>query len=460
MIAVARSSLATSLLRYRRSWGLWLLLLVAPVGARFMIARDDGSGIQIAIGRHLPVMTSAMLGVSLGIVVTTLLLPIGFLYLRSNTNRSQPWQVEEVTAAPRIGIALGRFGADVAVLFAMLAALTAAGWFLGALIVTGPLNIGAITLALWLVAAPSLMGLAALRILFDALPWLRRGMGDFVYFVLWITSIAAPAAVAERPSSLATNMYDFAGFVRPLVAGSPLGSSDFAIGGGDILPGRVPLDVMAGLAADGYVASRLVWAVIAILVAAFAGLVYRPHSAPRRAAVPGRITRLLAAGPPPPAIASAPAAPHVGLPFLALIAAEIRLIGAGRLFLILAIAAAAAGVAADYRHIGSPAALLLLIFALTAHAGRSEARGLVALTATLAQPPLARRAAFVIAGVGWGAALALPAVAAHLSLRPLLFGAVTAGIASLAAIGLAAISGSGFAARLVLLIAWYGYLSS
>ena len=32
MNAIAQSSLATSLLRYRRSWGLWLLLLVAPVG--------------------------------------------------------------------------------------------------------------------------------------------------------------------------------------------------------------------------------------------------------------------------------------------------------------------------------------------------------------------------------------------------------------------------------------------
>ena len=53
--------------------------IVVAVGARFMVARDDGSGVQIAIGQHLPVMSSAMLGVSLGIVVSTLLLPVGFL---------------------------------------------------------------------------------------------------------------------------------------------------------------------------------------------------------------------------------------------------------------------------------------------------------------------------------------------------------------------------------------------
>ena len=44
-----------------------------------MIARDDGSGMQVAIGGHLPVMTSATLGVCLGIVVSTLLLPVSFL---------------------------------------------------------------------------------------------------------------------------------------------------------------------------------------------------------------------------------------------------------------------------------------------------------------------------------------------------------------------------------------------
>ena len=98
-LAIAQSSFITSLLRYSRSWGLWLLLLVAPGGARFMISNDDGQGIQIAVGQHLPVMTSAVLGVSLGVVVSTLLLPIGYIFLRSNTTRNQPWQVEEVTAA-------------------------------------------------------------------------------------------------------------------------------------------------------------------------------------------------------------------------------------------------------------------------------------------------------------------------------------------------------------------------
>src|SRR6478735_3387651 len=99
--AVARSSLQTSLLRYSRSWGLWVLLLVAPVAARFWIPAENATSAVIVVNGQVPVMTSAMLGVSLGIVISTLLLPIAFIYLRSNVTRHQPWQVEEIIGASR-----------------------------------------------------------------------------------------------------------------------------------------------------------------------------------------------------------------------------------------------------------------------------------------------------------------------------------------------------------------------
>ncbi len=459
-MAIARSSMTTSLARYRRSWGLWVLLLVAPVGARFMISDEDGRGIAIAIGDHLPVLDSPTLGVWLGIVVSTLLLPIGYIYLRANTTRRQPWQVEEVTAASRYAIMFGRFGADVVVLLAMLTALTLAGWFLGWLMVTGPLNVLTLTYALWLVAAPALVGLAALRLLFDALPWLRRGLGDLCFYVLWMTSIIIPSVVDKEASSFATNMYDYPGFVRPMTAGAPAGDKDFGIGGIEVKPGRISLDVMAGLNAPGYAMSRLAWVGIAVLIVGFSGLVYRMHKPPRRVAGTGRFARLLAAGPPPPADLSARPARPAKWPTLALVVAEARLIGSGRVFKRLALAAAVAGLFGDYRHLGSPAALAVLVFALSAHAGRSEARGLLTLTSTARMPPMARRAAFVVAGVAWSACLAIPATLVMLDETPMFLAAATGLIASLLATSLASVSGSAFAPRLVLLILWYGYLSS
>jgi len=458
---VARTSLATSLTRYSRSWGLWLLLLAGPVGARFMVARDDGSGVQIAVGRHLPVITSSVLGVSLGIVVSALLLPIGFLYLRSNVTRRQPWQIEDVSAAPRVGMAMGRFGADAAVLVAMLGTLTVAGWFLGWLIVSGPLDIVGISWPLWLIAAPSLIGLAAVHRLLDSQPVTRRGLGDFVFFILWMASITMPAAVADLPSSLVTNLYDFPGYVRPLVGSAPLEGQDFMVGNSkDVVPGRVPLDVMAGIRAPGYVASRAVWTMVALAIAMLAGLIYRPHVEPRRGRIGPALARLLAPGAPPAAVGDAPSARPVTAPLLGLVIGEFRLVGAGRLFKLLALGAAGVGMVGDYRHIGSPAALLLLIFGLVAHAGRSEARGLLALTRTAALGPWARRAAFLMAGFLWAALLALPASMVRISPEPLLMTFAAGVVAAGVAISLATLSHSAFAGRLVLLVMWYAFLSS
>jgi hypothetical protein len=118
---------------------------------------------------------------------------------------------------------------------------------------------------------------------------------------------------------------------------------------------------------------------------------------------------------------------------------------------------------ADFRTVTSPAALLLLVFGLTVHAGRSEQRRLLALTATAFFPPAARRAAFVAAGTGWSLALAAPAIAAGAvrgQAEPLLLALTTGAAASAAAILLAAWTRSAFAPRLVLLIAWYAYLSA
>lgn len=461
-MGTAASSLATSLRRYQRSTGLWLLIIAAPIAARYMIPMGPGAdGVRILIGSHLPVMTAGFLGVSLGIVVSTLVLPIAWLYLRSNTTRRQPWQVEEVTAASRIGIALGRFAADAAVLMAMLLVLTLSGFFLGWLILpAGALNPVEIAGPLWVVAAPALLGVAAMRILFDALPPMRGALGDVVFFIIWLTSIALPAITAEAERSFAANMVDFAGFSTPLIAGAPAGTRDFTIGSGEIAPGLVHLDVFGALFSPGYLASRLAWAGIAGAIAILAGAIYAPHRSRQRAGAGGRLGAMMSR-PPRRVAASAPAAGQALAGPVGLVIEEMRLIGAGWAFPLLAIAAAVvAGVLPDFRHGGSAAALLVLAFALSAHAGRSEARGLVALTKVATHGPMGRRVAFVVAGAAWSVLLGLPALLHQPPLDVLVLAAGTGGVAAIIAIVLSALSGSAFAARLVLLTVWYVYLSS
>lgn len=457
---ISASSLTTSLLRYGRSRALWLMLLVAPLGARYMLPFEDGGGVRIAVGDALPVMTSPFLGVSLGIIVSTLVLPIAWLFLRSNTTRRQPWQVEEVTIGSRVAIALGRFGADALVLLGVLAALNVAGLYLATFMLRGDaLNIAELSFAMWVVAGPAVIGVAALRILFDARPLLRSGFGDFGYFCTWMGSLIAPIVTSKSAPSFASNMHDFAGFVRPLTYGAPGPADDFSIGGGFLATGTINLDVMAGLMSPGYLESRLAWIGVALALVVAAGLIYAPHKAKKKAVLAGRLGALLNAGPPPRVVVNAPAAKRAMADAIGLVVSEFRLISSGRVFLILAAAVAVMSAFTDFRHAASPAALLLLLFALSAHAGRSEARGLVALTKVAPFAPMMRRVAFVIAGALWTTLLALPAAAPAVALDVLPLAVASGAIAATVAIVLSTLTGSSFAARLVLLVLWYGYAS-
>ncbi len=465
LLAISRSSLSTSLLRYSRSWGLWLLLLIAPIAARFWIPGENDTSSVITVNNHAPVLSSAMLGVSLGIVTATLLLPVAFIYLRANTTRRQPWQIEEVTAASRVSIALGRFLADAAILGAVLVAMTIAGWFIAWLLTPiETVRPADVAIGLWLIAAPALLGVAAIRILFDSFRLSRGPLGEVMFFFVWMATLIVPAVGAERNVSFAGNMLDFAGFVRPLSYSLPEGQkNNFTIGATPMQEGRIELDVMSGLMSEGYVASRFAWAGIALLIAAFAGLVYRPHRPRRSQRRSGLIARLLAPGRPPPPQPGAPPARAAAAPWLNLIVTELRLIAEGRLWLVLAAAIGAASVVIDFRSVASPMALLLLIFGLTAHAGRSETRGLLALTGVAPLSPMARRLAFVLAGTFWSVALVSPAIvraAAAGNAQPALLALVTGLATAVVAILLAALSRSAFAPRLILLIAWYAYLSA
>jgi hypothetical protein len=445
--------------RYRRSWGIWLLLLIAPVGARLFVPRSDGTAIVISVGGQLPVMTSAVIGVCLGLVVATLLLPAAYIYLRANTNRLQAWRLEEVAPASPVWISLGRFAADVAILFGALAALTLAGCFLAWLILPpgalDPLELG---IALWVVAAPSLMIVAAVRRFFDALPLLRGGLGDFAYLCIWLMTVGAPQIDHEAVGFLA-NIRDPVGFVRPLVHGAALENPSFAMGSAAVRPGRVPIDAMAGIMSPGYLASRAAWAALAVLLATIAGLVYRPRRARRSPSWGSRLIRIFRVGAPLPADRPAkPALPAASAPY-GLVVSEIRLIGSGRLAQLVAFLAAAVGAFGEWGEAGLPLALLWLAFVLSQHAGRSEAKGLSPLSSTLPTGPWVRRTAFVVGGTAWSMLLALPNAILNVDATPLAVAAVAGASAALAASALATLTGSAFAPRVVLLIAWYVYVA-
>jgi hypothetical protein len=468
--AVVASSLRSSLIRYSRSRGLWLLLLVAPVGARFMVAERGATHSLVAVHQQVPWLTSQVLGMVIGVVIATLLLPVAYIYLRANLNKHQPWQVEEPTAASRVSIAYGRWLADIVVLAGVLAATTAAGIVLAyVLLPARDVNPFLITAVLWVIAAPPVAMIASLRILLDARPWLRGWVGDVLFFIFWIATITFAAVGADSGvQGYAGNMLDLPGFMSPVAYTQAdtltgKGNSDFSIGGNEIKAGSKPivLDVVGGVVAPGYLPARLTWLALASLVPLLAGAVYAPHVAgrTRRRA---RWLKLLDPGKAKPADPRTAPARSARAPWAGLVLAEGRLIASGRPMMLVMglVALASTGIPTA---LGGPTAMLPLLFAVTAHAGRTEQAGLLALTGTGVLPPWARRVAFVAAGTLLGLFMTLGSVAKGLAggdLQPLLAATIMGAGTSAAAIGLGALTRSPTVPRLILLIVWYGYLNA
>lgn len=310
--------------------GLWILLLVAPVGARFMIAARGADTTLIAVDNRVPWLTSPVLGVTLGVVIATLLLPVAFIYLRSNVTRHQPWQVEEVSPAGRIAMAYGRWLADIAVLAAVLAATTAAGCLLAVLLLPlDEVDPASIILTLWVIAAPPVAMVGSLRLLLDARRLTRGPMGEVLFFVFWMASLVFVLAGGQS-GGYGANMTDLPGFMSPISHGQG-GTDNFIIGGAEIPPGSVPirLDIMSGVMADGYLAARLTWLGIAALVPLLAGLIYAPHVAGKNRTSPAWL-KFLEPGRAQPANPDARPARAGQLPRLALVIAEARLMAGSR----------------------------------------------------------------------------------------------------------------------------------
>ena len=458
--SVLKAAWRADALRFARAPSLWLLLLSAPVAARFMIAETEGDGIAIAVGGQVPVLTPPLFGIWLGIVVSMFVMPVGYIYLRAGPTRRQSWQVDETTSASRVAIALGRFAANAAVLVGVLLALTAGGLILAAFIVSGPYRPLAIIGLSWLVALPTLLVTAALHLLFDARPWLRGGLGDFLFFVLWMATITVGAALAITPSSFGANLAELGGAVRPLVESAPPGSDTFAIGTSDLRPGRIALDPIRGVLAEGYIAARFVWCLLAVGIAVLAGLAYAPHKLTARRSRFAFLSQISDIrwwpGAGPAELRARPSSRR----FVQLVLSEARLIALRGWVPILLVGTAMLGLADDYRRIGNPAMLLVLIFALTGYVGLIEARGFRGLAQTFATDPWTRRLAFALAGTGIAVLTAFPAAASAMSGEPLIMALITGSIAGAAAIGLTALSGSAVLPRIVLLIAWYGWFSA
>ena len=464
MINLFKASVVFDAVRYLRSPALIYVALATPIAAYYMVPRDGASYAVLSINGSNPVMTASVLGLELGVVAALLLTPLAYIFLRAGPMRQRPWQISDVTPQSRIVWALGRWVSDTFMLWALLTFLTVAGLILGLFRIGAQSNVLHTIVALWLPAAPALALVAGIRMLLDARNLTRNWFGDVIFLAVWLALIIVSTMGTGQTESggMSSNaMVDAYGFTAPIVQAVDGPLDQVAIIGA-AAGGQIAVDAWAGVTSPDYVMARGFWMAVAMSLALLAGLVWGPRKAKTRmlkanAASRGRVSVLDVPFQAP--VAQSTASPNL----FAIILAELAQVFQARIWLLVLAAAAVAGAVLDFRSMAGPVLLLALIFPLTEASARWQNHTLVQWLNTLGPDRLQRGLARWIAHGLIATLVLLPA-----TVRMVLDGS-TLWLAHVAIIALAVpafivaagwITRSSVAARLLLLIGWYAYLSS
>lgn len=465
-LAQLTSSFWFDLKRYIRSPGLLLVALAVPIAAHYMVPGDNASYAVLTLNEMKPIRSASVLGLELGVLAATLLTPLAYIFLRAGPTRHRPWQISDVAPHSRIMAALGRWAADTAALWMLLAGLTAAGLIIGLFRLEGSMNIFKVVTALWLPAAPALAIVAAIRLFMDARNFTRRWLGDVIFFFAWVFLLVIGLIAARNSVTghmTAKPFGDAFGFSTPLINSIDAPVTSITIGGATNTSRSLDINAWQSLTDGVYLQARILWLVAAAGIAMLAGLIWEPMKTRKPKLKQGEA----------PAIAHTSIAditfkapitiPSGTANYLSVIISEIKLILKNKTWLICLVAAGLMGALAPFRTVAGPAILLALIFPLTDASSRWQAKSTGALLNTLGTDKLQRTALLYIAAAIIAAVIILPAAArlmitGNIQWLPhigLIIFAVPAFIVAAGTITRSAVTG-----RLIMLIIWYIYLSS
>lgn len=446
------------LLRHLRSPAIWWLALAAPIGARFLVPDQSASYSVLAVNDARLALDSGVIGLQLGVIMAIILSPLAYIFLRAGPTRKTPWQAENITPARRSAIGLGYWIADTAATWLLMLALAAAGVMLAYFrLPASDVNPVQIILALCLIAAPALAVIAALRTIFSMRPWLRKAVGDILFFLIWLFLISLSAIFFAGGGSGGSPLIDVFGFAAPLSGATEYEITELYIGGAPFFENQLEIDAMAGVTDQAFLFSRLFWMTAAGVLVVLSGLLYKPskigwmHTGP--VARPGSVVfsnkKIQSVTPQSHALISQ-------------LTSEWRQILRPSWFTGLLVAAALAGLFLPFRGMVGPAIALLLIFPLTQHGARWRGREMSRLTdlsPTSAGAQIIKR---IGAAILLSCALCLPALVQIILSGPFSHfkDVIAVGVGlPLIAIGFSHLTRGPVAGRLVLLILWYGYLN-
>ncbi len=437
---------------------LWGVALAAPIAARFMVPEQSDTYTVIAINNAYPVLTSAVIGMELGIIAALLLSPLIYIFLRVSRIKTTPWQVEDVTPAQRSAQMFGHWIADTAIIWMLLFGLALSGVILAYFrLPIESVNPFHTVMALMTIAAPAFAFIAALRLFFSARPLLRGAWGDVMFFILWMMGIVMGSVFFYMDSSAIVDLF---GYAAPMKSAVAVPIDMFVVGSAPQTTDTIIVEPLKGILTVDFLVSRLFWIGIAALVAIMAGFVFKP----RKPKTNSRKKWLAAFA---PLFSFFETLVQALLPkrlaMLSPLSTHISQLMRPGLIVALALIIAGAGAVLPFRTIIGPALVLVMLFPLTRQSGAWQNRTLLAFTDTLPTNRQAQLIWQISANIVVMSLLCLPSLIRMIltgSHQALLDIAIICSVMPIIIAVLGYLTRSGVTPRLLGLMAWYMYLNA
>ncbi len=461
-----KSSFLIDLKRHLRSPALLIVALAAPIAAYYMVPDKDASYAVLTINKAKPILTASVLGLELGVLAATLLSPLAYIFLRSGPSRKQPWQITDLTPHSRVMATLGRWASSTISLWILLLALSVAGLILGFFRLETDSSFLESLVALWLPAAPSLALIAAIRLFLDSRNLTRGWFGDVVFFFIWMALMVVGIVCSQvgDSDSLSSNpVTDAFGFTAPIAGSVDYEVTEVSIGGAANPDEDVMIDGWQGVTESRYVLSRVQWLLFSAGIAILAGLIWAPRKirahkqvfADRNEVAKSRL------GDTPYLM---PTRINVGsTSILSVVLSEVKLMLRNRFAIAFLLVAAVAGFVAPFRTVAGPAVLLAMIFPMTTASVRWRNRTLEQMLGTLGPSQLQRFGSLIAASILVATCCLLPSLIRSIAISDhqwYLHMAAIAFIAPCATVAIGWTTRRATAGRILMLIAWYVYLSA
>ncbi len=189
-------------LQRTRSYAFLITLGITLYVGYFFVPPNHSSYATMTIGDHRGLYNSAYLGSLMALLISPFLSLAGFYLVKNAIERDVQTRVGQILATTTLSKALYTVGktisnfAVLAVMVAVMGVAAVAMQFIRAEDET--LHLGQLVMPLIFISLPVMLVVAALAILFEAIPWLRGGLGNVVYFFVWISALSAPLSRLDK----------------------------------------------------------------------------------------------------------------------------------------------------------------------------------------------------------------------------------------------------------------------